>query len=196
MTVFTNTAVLAETFGANEGAKRRMKEAVLVIAGVAAMAVAANIRVPMWPVPVTMQTFAVLTIGAAYGLRLGLITLLSYLALGVAGVHVFTGDSAGWAYMAGPTGGYLVGYVAAAGVMGMLARAGWDKSYGKMVLAMLIGNAMIYAFGMPWMAHLFLAEKGAEWVFQWGMGNFLLGDALKLGLAAVLLPTMWKLIGR
>lgn len=187
--------VLSEAFGPTEGTGRLAKDAVLVALGIAAMVVAANIRVPMWPVPVTMQTFAVLTIGAVYGARLGLVTLLGYLALGALGFQVFTGETAGLAYMVGPTGGYLVGFAVAAGVVGLLARRGWDRSVTGMVGALLIGNAVIYAFGLPWMAWLFAAERGWEWVMQWGMVNFLPGDALKLVLAALLVPGLWRLRG-
>ncbi|MDJ1009520.1 MAG: biotin transporter BioY [Paracoccaceae bacterium] len=171
--------------------------AVLIVAlGVAAIALAAKIRVPMWPVPITMQTFAVLTVGAVAGLRLGGLTLLAYLALGAAGLSVFTGEGAGLAYMAGPTGGYLVGFLVAALLVGWLAERGWSRSVPGMVGALLLGNLAIYAFGLPWMAWLFAAERGWEFVLQWGMTNFLLGDALKLALAAVLVPTLWKLTAR
>ncbi len=195
MSTTTARPVLSEVLGPSEGASLRAKQAILVILGVAALTLAANIRVPMWPVPITMQTFAVLTIGAAYGARLGLVTLLAYLLLGAAGVSVFTGEGAGLAYMMGPTGGYLVGFAVAAGVMGRLASRGWDRSVLRMAGALLIGNAIIYAFGMPWMAYLFLAENGAAWVMQWGMTNFLLGDALKLALAALLVPAVWRAAG-
>lgn len=191
-----HTPVLAESFGTRDGINPLVRQAVLVVLGIAALTLAAKIRVPMWPVPVTMQTFAVLVIGSAYGLRLGLVTLLGYMALGAAGLAVFSGDAGGLAYMAGPTGGYLLGFVLAAALVGLLARRGWDRSVRGTLASMVLGNAVIYAVGLPWMAYLFLADKGAAWVFQWGMGNFLLGDALKLALAAVLLPTLWKLVGR
>ena len=189
----TMNRVLGEAFGPKTGTARAVKEVALVLAGIALLTLAAKIRVPMWPVPITMQTFAVLTIGAGLGLRLGLITLLGYIALGAAGVAVFTGEGAGLAYMAGPTGGYLVGFVAAAGMMGLLARRGWDKSVVGMAGAMLIGTAIIYGFGLAGMSILFLADKGAAWVMQYGMFNFLLGDALKLVLAALVVPGLWKL---
>ncbi len=195
MTSLTHGSVLADTFGARDGTSLLVKQIVLVIVGIAALAIAAKIRVPVWPVPMTMQTFAVLTIGAAYGTRLGLATLIGYIAIGALGVPVFAGDSAGLAYLAGPTAGYLVGFAVAAGVVGSLARRGWDRSVGQMALALLIGNAIIYGFGLPWMAYLFLADKGAGWVMQWGMTNFLIGDGLKLVLAALLIPAVWKLVG-
>ncbi len=199
MTAMTTDRVLTEALGPSEGAGLRIKQAALVILGVAALIFAAKIRVPMWPVPITMQTFAVLTIGAAYGMRLGLGTVLAYLAVGALGFNVFTSSSAesyGLAYMVGPTGGYLVGFAVAAGVMGWLAARGWDCGVVWMAGALLICNAIIYAFGLPWMAYLFLADKGAAWVMQWGMTNFLLGDALKLALSALLIPAAWKLVGR
>lgn len=195
MSIMTGQPVLIDTFGARAGSRLLLKQAALVALGVLAIALAAQIRVPMWPVPVTMQTFAVLTVGAAFGARLGLITLLAYLALGALGVQVFTGDAAGLAYIAGPTGGYLVGFAVAAWAVGALARRGWSQRVGGMIGALLIGNAIIYAFGLPWMAYLFFAEHGAAWVLQWGMVNFLAGDALKLMLAALLLPGVWKLMG-
>lgn len=196
MAITMNDKVLGEVFWPETGARRLLRDAVLVVAGIAVMIVAAKIRVPMWPVPVTMQTFGVLAVGAVLGLRLGIFALVGYLALGILGLSVFTGEGTGLAYMAGPTGGYLVGFVAAAGVMGMLARRGWDRSFGSMAGAMLVGNAVIYLFGLSWMAYLFLADKGAAWVLQYGMTNFLAGDALKLVLAALVVPGLWKLVGR
>ncbi|XDA99902.1 biotin transporter BioY [Sulfitobacter sp. LCG007] len=198
MSLTTSPSVLAEAVGPRSGAALRLKQAALVVLGIAALAIAAKIRVPFWPVPATLQTFVVLSIGASYGLRLGMVTLLGYLAVGLVGFDVFTSSSAqinGLTYMMGATGGYLVGYVAAAAAMGALAARGWDRSVGRMALAMLIGNAIVYAFGLPWMAHLFLAEKGAAWVMQWGMVNFLAFDAAKLALAAVLFPAIWKAVG-
>lgn len=195
MSTLTGQPVLIDTLGARAGSRPYLKQAALVALGVLAIALAAQIHVPMWPVPATMQTFAVLTVGAAFGARLGLVTLLAYLALGAAGVAVFTGEAAGLAHMAGPTGGYLVGFAVAAWAVGALAERGWSERIGGMIGALMVGNAIIYAFGLPWMAHLFLAERGAEWVLQWGLVNFLAGDAIKLLLAALLLPGIWKLTG-
>lgn len=185
--------VLAEAFGANQGAARLIKEVALVAAGVAILMLASKLRVPFWPVPLTMQTFAVLTIGTAYGLRLSILTLLAWMALGAAGVAVFSGEAAGLAYFAGPTGGYLVGFVLAGALMGALAERGMSKSIAGMVSALALGNVVIYAFGLPWMAWLFAAEHGMGWVVKFGMTNFLLGDLAKLALAALLLPAIWRL---
>ena len=168
----------------------------LVAVGIATLVLASKIRVLTWPVPVTMQTFAVLVIGAAYGLRLSLMTILGYLALGAAGWAVFAGDSAGLAYMAGPTAGYLAGFVAAMALMAALARRGWDRSVLRMGAAMALGNAVIYGFGLAWMSWLFAGDKGLGWVLQMGMINFLPGDALKLALAAMVMPLAWKIARR
>ncbi|MCP5036863.1 MAG: biotin transporter BioY [Rhodobacteraceae bacterium] len=196
MATTMNNRVLSEVFGADSGTGQRVKQVVLVLAGIAALAIAAKIRVPMWPVPITMQTLVVLTIGASFGTRLGLATLLGYVALGAAGVAVFAGDNAGLAYLMGPTGGYLVGFVAAAALMGTLARKGWDRTVAGMAGAMVLGNAVIYAFGLAGMAWLFAADKGMGWVMQYGMLNFLAGDAVKLVLAALIVPGVWKLVRR
>ena len=168
----------------------------LIVVGVAAMAIAAKIRVPFWPVPMTMQTFVVLTVGAAYGARLGAGTMLAYMLVGALGFDIFTNSSAqtnGISYMMGGTGGYLVGFVLAAFVLGKLAEAGWDRSVPKMVGAMLIGNALIYLPGVLWLGALSASDKGWDWVIKWGLTNFMVADALKLALAAALLPLLWRI---
>ncbi|KAA8605973.1 acetyl-CoA carboxylase [Salipiger aestuarii] len=196
MTIAQNRSVLVDTFGATEGVGLRAKQAVLVIAGIALLAVAAQIKVPMWPVPVTMGTFAVLAMGAAYGARLGLVTILGYMLIGALGFDVFAGSSAeasGLTYMMGGTGGYLVGYVLAVLALGTLARMGWDRSAPKMAGAMLFGNVLIYVPGLIWLGMLYGWDKP---ILQWGLTPFLVGDALKLAMAALLLPAAWKLVGR
>ena len=196
LTIQSKSAVLIEASGIRGGNVAIAKDVALVAAGIAALVLASKIRVPMWPVPVTMQTFAVLLIGTAYGLRLSLVTVLGYLVLGAAGMAVFAGEKAGLAYMAGPTGGYLVGFAAAMALMGVLARRGWDRSALRMAGAMVLGNAVIYGFGLAWMSWLFAASKGMGWVLQYGMVNFLAGDVLKLVLAAMLMPLAWKVVKR
>jgi biotin transport system substrate-specific component len=148
----------------------------------------------MWPVPVTMGTFAVLTLGAAYGPRLGLTTIIVYLAIGASGFDVFAGSSAtdnGIAYMLGGTGGYLVGYVLATLLLGAAARRGWDRARGRMALALLAGNAVIYIPGLLWLGQLYGWDQP---ILAWGLWPFLVGDALKLGLAALLLPAAWRAV--
>ena len=191
-------AVISEALWPSVGDKAAnwLRAAALMALGVAAMAIAAKIKVPFWPVPVTMQTFVVLTVGAAYGARLGVATMLAYLVVGALGFDVFTSSSAsanGLGYMLGATGGYLVGFVVAAGVLGHLARAGWDRSFGGMALAMLIGNAIIYVPGILWLGEVVGWDKP---VLQWGFTSFLLGDLAKLALAAMLFPAVWSRLRR
>ena len=195
MAIAMNDKVLIEAFGSTEGRLLLAKQAVLVLVGIAALAIFAKIKVPMYPVPITMGTFALLTIGAAYGPRLGMATIIGYMLVGALGFDVFAGSSAeasGLTYMMGGTGGYLVGYILATLALGMAARAGWDRSVGKMALAMLIGNALIYIPGLIWLGQLYGWDQP---ILAWGLTPFLIGDALKLALAAVLVPGLWKLIG-
>ncbi|MEQ3711400.1 MAG: biotin transporter BioY [Tateyamaria sp.] len=190
-----NNKVLSDVFGADEGLGLSIKQVALVLVGVLVLAVAAKINVPMWPVPITMGTFAVLTIGAAYGARLGLVTILAYMIIGALGFDIFASSSAeasGLTYMMGGTGGYLVGYVLATLALGALAQRGWDRSVGWMALAMLIGTVLIYVPGLLWLGQLYGWDKP---ILQWGLTPFLIGDALKLALAAVVLPTVWKMVG-
>ena len=189
--------VLIERLGPAEGAGLRAKQAALALAGILAMAVLAKVRVPLWPspVPITMQTFGVLLIGAAYGPRLGLATMLGYLAVGAIGFDVFTSSSAeanGLAYMMGGTGGYLLGYALAAAALGAWARRGWDRAPLSLAAGMLLATALIYLPGVLWLRGF--AESWAQ-TLQWGLTPFLVGDAMKLALAALLVPAAWRLVG-
>ncbi len=197
MALTANDRVLTESFWAAEGNALLIKRIVLVVAGILALAVAAKIKLPIppSPVPVTMGTFAVLTIGAAYGPRLGLITIFGYMLIGALGFDVFASSSAekyGLTYMMGGTGGYLVGYVLATLAMGYFARIGWDRSIFKMGASMLVGNALIYIPGILWLAYLYTWEKP---ILEWGLTPFLIGDGMKLALAALIVPALWKMIG-
>ena len=195
MALALNDRVLTEAIGPSEGTALRIKQVLMVALGIVALAIFAKIKIPMWPVPITMGTFAVLTIGAAYGPRLGLATILGYMIIGALGFDVFAGSSAeayGVSYMMGGTGGYLVGYVLATLALGYAARAGWDRSMGKMAVAMLLGNVLIYVPGVAWLGVLYGWDQP---ILQWGLTPFLIGDALKLGLAALLLPAVWKMVG-
>lgn len=202
------TTVLKDHFWQAEGTALAIKRLALVFAGIAILALAAKISilVPPSPVPVTLGTFAVLSLGAAYGPRLGLVTILGYMIVGALGFDVFAGSSAekfGLTYMMGTTGGYLVGYVLATLALGLAATRGWDRNPIQMAGAMLIGNVLIYVPGMAW---LYVLIKGGmfnaatyatevEQTLVWGLTPYLMGDAMKLALAAVLFPLLWKLVG-
>lgn len=171
-----------------------LRQVALVVAGVAFLALLAQLRLQIGPVPVTGQTLGVLLLGAAYGVRLGTLATGAYLLLGAAGLPIFTGGQAGLAYALGPTGGYLLGFVVAAALLGYLAERGWDRTLGSAALAMLVASCVIYACGLAWL-HVVL---GGAWLrtLQVGLFPFLLGDLLKLLVAAVSLPAAWRFVGR
>lgn len=172
----------------------------LAVAGSALITVCAKIQVPMWPVPMTMQVFAVLLVGLAYGSRLGLATVALYLAQGAVGLPVFAAGG-GFAYFTGPTGGFLLGFLLAAGAAGWLAERGWGRPALRIFLASIVGIALIYAVGVPWLATFLSTAKGlaADVAFtkavSAGMTPFLVGDVVKAALAAAALPIAWKLLG-
>jgi biotin transport system substrate-specific component len=165
-------------------------DAALVALFSAFVALTARIEIPLWPVPMTLQTLGVVFTGAALGSRRGVLALLLYLVEGGVGLPVFAGGAFGVAYMSGPTAGYLVGFVAAAGAVGWLAERGWDRRLVWTVLAMLVGNLLIYALGVAWLA-VFLGDLRAALVQ--GMLIFAPGDLVKIVVAALALPGGWVL---
>lgn len=173
-----------------------VRNAGLAIVGSLALWMSAKVQVPFYPVPITMQTLVVLGLGMALGWRLAAATLGLYLLEGLAGLPVFAGTpekGIGLAYMMGPTGGYLAGYLVAAALVGWLAERGWGRNVFSTVGAMLIGNATLYALGLVWLGMLMGWDKP---VLEWGLYPFIVGDLFKIGLAAVLLPGAWHLAGK
>ena len=168
-----------------------MMSLALVLVGVGILGVSARIQVPFYPVPVTMQTLAVMVIAMAYGSKLGTATLFSYLLAGFLGAPVFAGG-AGFAYMAGPTGGYLAGFLLAGVVLGALADRGWTRNWQTTAAAMLVGTAIIYLLGVTWLSQLF----GFDNAVASGLMPFIYGDILKLVIAAAAVPFMWKLVAK
>lgn len=165
----------------------------LVAGGSLVLALTAQVAVPLpWsPVPVTGQTFGVLLIGAALGSRLGLATVVAYLAEGAMGLPVFApGGAPGLARFAGPTAGYLAGFALAAFVVGWLAERGWDRRPDRTVVAMVLGLAVIYAAGLLGLARFLPADR----LLDAGLLPFLPGEALKVALAAVLLPAARRIV--
>jgi len=172
-----------------------LRTLLLVVAGSILLTVSAKVSVPFYPVPMTMQIFAVLVIGMAFGPHLAIATVGVYLLQGAFGLPVFSGTPAkgiGWAYMVGPTGGYLLGFLLATGVVAFLAQRGFDRSFGLTLVAMFIGTVVVYVPGFLWLAGLIGADKA--WTF--GVQPFLLADAFKILLAAIVLPAAWKFVGR
>jgi biotin transport system substrate-specific component len=171
-------------------------DAAVVLAGTALIAAAAQLSIPLpfTPVPITGQTFAVLLVGAALGTARGLAATLLYVLLGIAGAPVYADQAHGWTVFTGPTGGYLVGCLLAATVAGRLAEQRWDRRFSSAIGAMLTGNALVYAIGLPWLAASL--GTGLEKTLELGLYPFVLGDMLKLYLAAALLPTAWRFAPR
>lgn len=169
-----------------------MREAALIALGGLFVAVAAQVQIklPLSPVPVTGQTFAVLLLGALYGSRRGPAAVVAYLLLGAAGLPVFAGGAVGAVRLIGPTGGYLAGFVAAAFAVGLLSERGWDRRPRSAVAIMALGSAAIYAAGVVWLARF----VGWGAVFQTGVLPFVVGDVFKIVLAALLLPGAWKIL--
>jgi len=149
-----------------------------------------KIPLPFTPVPLTGQTFAVLLVGATLGSKRGIASLVTYSALGAFGLPFFAGGASGLAYMSGPTLGYLVGFVGAAYVVGLLAKRGLERSLHTSLVPFLIGTLIIYVFGTGWLAILFGIQKA----LTLGVLPFLIGDAIKMILAALALPAAWKLV--
>ena len=168
-------------------------DVVLVVLFSAFVALTAQVEIPLWPVPLTLQTLGVLFTGAVLGSRRGALALLLYLTEGALGLPVFAGGASGVGYMLGPTGGYLVGFVVAAGVVGRLAQRGWDRRLVWAAVAMVIGNVIIYACGVAWLA-VFLGDLWGALVN--GMLLFVVGDLIKIAVAALTLPGGWKLARR
>lgn len=166
----------------------------LVVAGAAVTALAAQWYVPMWPVPITGQTLAVLLVGAALGWKAGAASQLLYLAVGAAGLPVFTEASSGVGVLVGPTAGYLLAFPLAAALVGRLAQARHDRRFWSMVGAFLAGSALIYVGGVIGLMTTIDATFGEA--FRIGVVPFLVGDAIKAALAGVLLPGAWKVARR
>lgn len=184
--------VLMDALWAKDG--MRMRPLVLAFAGSLLLTVSAKFQVPFYPVPMTLQPLVVLLLGVALGSRLGLATVLLYLAQGAAGLPVFAGTpekGIGLAYMVGPTGGYLLGFALAAFITGWLAERGFDRSRIGTLAAMGAGMAVMYAAGLLWLG-VFVGYNAN--LFALGLTPFILGDALKIALATLSLPMLWSLL--
>ena len=181
-------------FPADEGLGSLLRDLLLVGGGSLLIAFAAQVALPLpfTPVPVTGQTFAVLLVGFSLGTWRGGASVLLYLLQGGLGLPFFAQSGNGWATFAGPSGGYLIGFVFAAAAVGFLGERGWDREFRTTLLGMLGGNAIILTCGVLWLAPM----VGWHAVWMKGFWPFLLGDLLKALLAAGILPTAWGVIKR
>jgi biotin transport system substrate-specific component len=179
-----------------EGASARLLYvAAALLFGVCLLTLSSKLQVPFWPVPMTMQTLVVLMLGMAYGPRLGAGTVLAYLLVGAVGLPVFAGTPGrdiGLAYMMGPTGGFLMGFVAAAWITGALAERGWDRSVPWCAGAMLAGTVVIFVLGLA----ALIPITGLSRAIETGLVPFLASSGLKIALGAVALPLIWRVLGR
>jgi len=170
------------------------RDITLVLLGslVTGLSAQAEVRLPFTPVPVTLQPLAVFLIGAALGSRRGAVAMLAYLVEGAAGLPFFAGGAAGVAHLAGPTGGYLLGFVPAAFVIGWCAERGWDRDVPRTLVAMAAGSMLLFACGL-WQLATFV---GRDRALELGLYPFVVGDLLKMAIAAGLLPAVWKILER
>ena len=164
----------------------------IVVAFSLLTALSAQVTIPMWPVPMTGQTFMVLLTGALLGSRLGAAAMIVYLIEGAGGLPFFQGGNFGLPYLLGPTGGYLVAFPAAAFVTGAFAEHGWDKRFLTAAAAMFIGSLVILLSGWAWLSVLF----NPSYAFRAGVAPFIVGDIVKIVAAAAVLPSGWALLRR
>jgi biotin transport system substrate-specific component len=187
---------------------------VLALLGTAVLVLSAKVKVPFYPVPMTLQTFAIMAIAATYGARLAVVTVLLYLFEGALGLPVFANTPpaiAGPAYFLGTTGGFLAGFIVLAWIVGTAADRGWDRSIGKLFAAMIVADIVVFALGFAWLAWFAVLPAallqrlglpadavGAGAAFAWSQGvvPFLLADLLKIALAALAVPATWGLMER
>lgn len=175
-----------------------MTDVVLIATGAGLTAIAAQVVIPMWPVSITGQTFAVLLVGVVLGATRGALAMALYLLLGAVGLPVFSEGTSG-SLLALPSGGYIVGFVFAAALAGYCAQHECDRHVWRAALAFVVGTAVIYAVGLPWL-YFYLADAGVEnalaATIEGGLLPFLLGDAIKAALAGALLPIVWRGVRR
>jgi biotin transport system substrate-specific component len=164
-----------------------LRNVVLAVAGSVVVAVAAQINVPMIPVPMTLQTLAVLAIGMSYGARLGAAALTLYMLEGMAGLPLFAQMKSGVATVMGPSGGYIVGFILAAGLIGYLVERGWARDVFRAIAATLKCGALIYVPGLAWL-HGFAANWNQT--LEWGLTPFVFGDVVKAVLAALMIRSV------
>ena len=193
LTQSTHTTLVQQATGLRSSL---LAKVLLAFVGSLALWASAKVSIPFYPVPMTMQTFVVLVTGMTYGWKLGGATVLLYLTEGALGLPVFSGTperAIGLAYMIGPTGGYLAGFLVSAVTVGWLAERGWDRNVLKSLAAMTIGTSLIFLCGLAWLGTLSGWDKS---ILTLGLTPFIFGAILKIALAAVSLPLGWKILKR
>lgn len=175
-------------------ARSWVSDIALVTAGAALVAVLAQVAVPLWPVPVTGQTLAVLLVGASLGAARGAASLSLYALLGAVGLPIYSDASSGCSVLLGPTGGYIIGFIASAAIVGWAAERSWDRGWYKPIITFIGGSLVVFAFGLPWLA-VALGQLGLpndlQSVLVAGFYPFIIGGLIKAAIAAALLPALW-----
>lgn len=190
LTLHLGRPTLADRFFARSIAT----DVVLVTAGAALTAVASQLYIPIQPVPITLQTLAVILVGSTLGATRGALSMVLYLAVGMLGMPVFSEGASGTSVVFGATGGYIVGFIFAAALTGWLAQRDWDKKFLGAAVSMAAGTIMTFAVGLPWLAVSFNATLAET--LEWGLYPFIIGGIVKSAIAAGLLPVTWKLANR
>ncbi|MEO6533303.1 MAG: biotin transporter BioY [Pseudolysinimonas sp.] len=162
---------------------------VLVVAGAALVTVLAQVAIPLWPVPITGQTLAVLLVGSTLGWARGAISMVLYALLGLVGVPVYSDGSHGASVLFGATGGYIVGFIVSAALVGWLAERQWDRKLLKAIVTFIAGSVVVFAIGLPWLA--VVLHTDLQTTLQYGLYPFILGGVIKAVIAAGLLPLAW-----
>ena len=198
----TTPNTLLGVFQPKGDAARLASNLVTVVLGTLLITICAKINVPVWPVPVTLQSFAIAALAAAFGLRIGVATVALYLLEGAFGLPVFAGVSAGIPYLMGPTGGFLIGFLLLAAIVGYAADRGASGKPLTLFAAMLVGDAVLFVLGFAWL--LFMAGQ-AQWIdqanvvasaFAKAVQPFIVWDILKMALAALTVTGAWKLFSK
>jgi biotin transport system substrate-specific component len=175
-------------------ARSIIMDVVLVSAGAALTAIAAQVEIPLWPVPITGQTLAVLLVGSSLGALRGTLSMLLYAVLGIVGLPVFSGAAAGASIILGPTGGYIIGFVFAAAFTGWIAQRSWDRKILRAILGFLGGTVVVFAMGLPWLA--FSLGLNLEQTLSAGLYPFIIGGVIKMVVASVIVTLGWSYFER
>ncbi len=166
-----------------------LMDVVLVVAGAALVTVLAQVAIPLWPVPITGQTLAVLLVGSTLGAVRGAISMVLYALLGLVGIPVFSDGTHGASVLFGATGGYIIGFIISAALVGWLAERQWDRKILKAVVTFVAGSVVVFAVGLPWLAAVLRTDLPTT--LQYGLYPFIIGGIIKAAIAAGLLPLAW-----
>lgn len=173
-------------------ARSVVTDLVLIASGAALTAISAQLFIPLWPVPITMQTLAVLIVGSTLGATRGALSMVLYLVLGLVGLPVFSEASSGVAVVFGPSGGYIIGFVFAAALTGWLAQCNWDRKFLGAALSFFAGTVVIFVFGLIGLS--LALSLNLEQTLAGGLYPFVIGGIVKAALAAAAIPGTWKLV--